>query len=177
MIWAFDLDGTLVHTKLAVVASYAHVGIIMPDDAWGKPWHEWLLTADGRPDHASHARKNDVYANYLGHLARPTGLLNFAVSNRCPVLTGASTAAVDAIRERFGIDLNVVGYSMTPMDKVEWLIDPPSKYTGDPTRIYVDDDPTTLAVVKECTTWNTLCPHHASRLLSSPLVPTPDSRD
>ena len=42
MTYLFDLDGTLVNTRLAVKEAYRQVGIEMPDDAWGKPWTEWL---------------------------------------------------------------------------------------------------------------------------------------
>ena len=45
---AFDLDGAMIDSRRAVEEAYRRVGIVMPDDAWGKPGVEWLpaLTDD-----------------------------------------------------------------------------------------------------------------------------------
>lgn len=178
-MWVFDLDGTLVDTRLAVLDAYGRAGVNMPEDAWGLPWQDWLITPEGRPDFAKHALKNAAYPDCVARLARRLDLLEFAVSNRCPILTGASRPAVETIEACFGVTLNVRGYSMTVTDKVFWLrgVTAVGKKTLEdegPTNVYVDDDTYARGVIRASTDWRVLCPKHAYRLLSSPPAPTLD---
>lgn len=166
-MWVFDLDGTLVDTRRAVLDAYGRAGVNMPEDAWGLPWQDWLITPEGRPDFARHALKNAAYPDCVARLARRLDLLEFAVSNRCPILTGASRPAVEAIEACFGVTLNVRGYSMKVGDKVSWL-----RGEGDVYSVYVDDDENARRTIRVATSWRVLCPTHAYQLLSSPPAPT-----
>ena len=40
-VFVWDLDGTLLDSRDAVRRAYLEAGVVMPDDAWGKPWQVW----------------------------------------------------------------------------------------------------------------------------------------
>mgnify|MGYP000959187926 CR=1 FL=1 len=168
----FDLDGTLVDTRDAVVTAYAEVGIHMPTQAWGRPWQDWLpgsASLNGRSAKDVHAAKNRVYPACLARLARPTPLLTYAAVKQSSVITGASKEAVEAIQQQFNVKLNVGGYNMTLNDKIYWLNE---AYQSAEDCIYIDDDESTREHVYYGTHWRPLCPHHAYRLLFLPQGPT-----
>jgi hypothetical protein len=153
MTYAFDLDGTLIDTKEAVVQAYRIAGVEMPEDAWGKPWHEWLK------DETIHHKKNEVYPDMLKQFASVLPLFTIALRLNAPVITGASNEAVIAIQSVFG-SLNIVGIQCSRLEKILWLNR--QRERG----CYVDDDDATLLLVKEFTTWKPLTPNEALQLLS-----------
>lgn len=150
--WVFDLDNTLVYTHTAVIQAYKAAGVIMPPEAWGRPWREWT-TQD------VHDRKCKLYPHILKRYAWTDELFLHAMSMYAPVITGASEAAVIALRELFG-ELNVQLMEATRLDKVNWL-------NEHPVGIYVDDDEGTRALVKEGTSWEVMTPAQALQQLSS----------
>lgn len=141
----FDLDGTLVDTRLAVVEAYHMAGVKPADIRWGQPWHTWLK------DPAAHEHKNYVYPIALKRLAKALPLLEVACRMRAPVITGASFLAVKAVCERFSVELDVRLMSARLEDKVAWL-----NAQGPGT--YVDDDAAVRAAVEGGTPWDPISP-------------------
>lgn len=106
----FDLDGTLIDTQKAVKMSYAYFGVRMPDEAWGKPWMEWLPEAAGSFHQAClvHAAKNEIYPNMIHKYAKrlpPSDLAVHLIKNgvRVRVLTGASPEGAKASLDFLGL--------------------------------------------------------------------------
>lgn len=66
----FDVDGVIADSRRLVRECYDDAGVDMPDDAWGRPWHEWL------DDEHVHARKNQLY-------------IEAVKAGRLPILDGA----------------------------------------------------------------------------------------
>lgn len=183
--WIFDMDGTLVDSREAVRLAYLEVGIVMPDNAWGKRWQEWLPQACeplGLDPKRVRERKQEVYPHYVKNVtSTPLGLtflqLFFEYRNDLPfqrqfsILTGAGCAACEAL-----YTANLLPYmlhvhaNMTRLDKANYLA-----HHG--WGIYVDDDEETRLLVKELTTWHVLTPEEALARLSQLLAPTNDSRD
>lgn len=88
----FDLDGTLLDNRRAVREAYREAGVIMPDDAWGRPWQEWL------DSEALHKAKNLAYPVMLGIHGRPLPPLRdleraLAMGDAVEILTSASEDA------------------------------------------------------------------------------------
>ena len=116
MIHVFDMDGTLVDSRDAVRASYADVGITMPDDAWGKPWRHWLPQLCSRSTELAqevHQNKNEAYMRRIGQvrplpLARSLALLHGRIGMRTAVVTGASHAAAHHILTK------IIGVAIEP---------------------------------------------------------------
>lgn len=96
MIYAFDLDGTLVDSHDLILQSYRDVGVEPPSDFFGKSWHEWLT------DDAKHEAKNRRYLQLIPKLRTMPLFELFATlvdktDSEVWVLTGASAAAYHAI--------------------------------------------------------------------------------
>lgn len=155
MFLVFDLDGTIIDTKQAVYAAYASVGVQMPEDAWGKPWYEWLDDSD------AHRRKAEVYHEFIPGYSRPLPLLDIALEEQVPIITGASSNAVASIKQHYG-DLNVVRSGCSLEDKGAMLDNLQFEVVfqyGHHKCIYVDDCERTRAYLqKERTTWEILSP-------------------
>jgi phosphoserine phosphatase len=163
MTYLFDLDGTLVDTRLAVKEAYRQVGVEMPDGAWGKPWTEWLNNKQ------VHKAKAKAYPNTLKAFAQELPLYHYAHQHKCPVITGASREAVRAIQALFG-GLNVIATCATHARKIEII----QTYIHDERNVaYVDDD---LRVHEEIKKAGLLCsvllPENAYRLLFPQRAPT-----
>jgi phosphoglycolate phosphatase-like HAD superfamily hydrolase len=139
----FDLDGVLVDTREAVRQAYKDAGVIMPDDAWGKPWQSWLIEmcSDYRTAMLVHAEKDVQYKRLIEHncvqLLPPMVLLRTLHQSgvvKVGVATGASESATGELTRRFHIsDVPVYGTSMTPEAKA--LILPGVAPFG----VYIDD--------------------------------------
>lgn len=70
-IISFDVDGTLVDTRRLNKRAYAGVDVIMPDDAWGKPWFTWLPHTTGLSVEEAreiHSEKVQCYARLLAEI-------------------------------------------------------------------------------------------------------------
>jgi len=139
----FDLDGTLVDTREAVRLAYAAAGATMPEWAWGRPWHQWLF------DSKVHARKNELYPEYIQRYAQALPLLQVALDHDVPVITGASVEAVRAIRARFG-PISVVLNGAGLQQKIDYLNWRAGRGT------YVDDDVHARAEIERRTRWEAL---------------------
>ncbi len=140
------MDGTLVDTHLAVRKAYEAVGVEMPDDAWGRPWIEWLKDGD------AHRQKNLIYPKMLRKYARSLPLLDYAVRHKSPVITGASATAAVAVMNQFKIDVVLVGANAER--KKNYL-------SHRPPGIYVDDHEATRRLIHETTQWETFSPQEA----------------
>ncbi len=145
-MYIFDLDGTLVDTRAAVKEAYRRVGVTMPDDAWGVPWTAWLKSK------SLHENKAKAYPRCLKEFASKLPLFDFAQKHQAPIITGASTLAVQAIEKEFG-QLNIIKTYASRQEKIKWIInicDGTFKVpTGAGNRvegvIYVDDDEVVIA--------------------------------
>lgn len=54
----FDMDGVIADTREAVREAYRQVGVEMPDEAWGRPAHEWV-------SERQHLLKQQIYPQVL----------------------------------------------------------------------------------------------------------------
>jgi hypothetical protein len=149
-VHVFDLDGTLIDTRDAVVEAYRRAGALMPRDAWGKPWWEWT-------DARTHDIKNLHYAYIYEVWVKPLPLLKTALRLNAPVITGASVAAVELAKKRFG-PLNVQLTAADVSQKILFLNELNREEDGSRKGVYVDDDPRTREAVREETTWTSISP-------------------
>lgn len=122
MRYAFDLDGTLVDSKLAVHQAYVDVGVLPPEDFFTRPWFTWLN------DKALHDAKNEKYLELIPSLVKPLPLMRLfkQLTGKADVsiLTGASRIAAQAIVDHFQLlpDLMLCGMDMKAKISVmvEW---------------------------------------------------------
>lgn len=144
----FDVDGTLVDTKDAVVKAYAEAGVEVPPDFWGKTWQAWLPQMVGNARAVEvHNAKNDIYMQMLKHVQR-TGaadaawLIHTAELSEIGFLTGASEEPSKQILWDlgFGVEEHIYGYSMSVNDKAQMIKMAQRFYPGGVT--YVDDSQT-----------------------------------
>lgn len=141
--WVFDLDGVLADTEHLVRLAYEMNGVIMPDDAWGKPAREWI------PDDYTKVqkRKNETY----GELLRQPGAAEMIalpwasiapgfheLGMPCYVLTGASLAATRMVLECLGLTdiIQIAGTGCTTRMKEDRLR---RMVPGHPLGWYIDD--------------------------------------
>jgi FMN phosphatase YigB (HAD superfamily) len=153
-----DLDGTLAHTRPLVVAAYAAVGIDMPFEAWGHPVHDWLPKAiadcgAALNEHEIHNAKNEVYMTLIRthgvNELSPAAFVRQLHAQGQPfmVLTSASAMAADAILHALELKPNAVISYVERRHK--------AKFLGElaETGLYIDDDRTTVARVRDQTGW------------------------
>ena len=107
----FDLDGVLIDSRLMVQQAYEKVGVTMPSEAWGHPWHEWLPNIVGFKDAARiHREKTMTYMAMVRKDDIPT-LPPFEVMRQTrknglgdvAVLTGASRTSTEFILTKLGM--------------------------------------------------------------------------
>lgn len=146
----YDLDGTLVDTREAVRQAYAVAGVVMPDDAWGKPAQDWLPRVCDDPI-VAHQLKCVAYANALRYHGRQLPLLQELSFHKqtVTVITGASRQAVNTLY-KMGIlpsFVKVVAVQQTRRSKVDWL----ARHGWG---TYVDDDAEVRRLVLDQTLWS-----------------------
>lgn len=121
MLYAFDLDGTLVDTRQAVLRAYMDVGVTPPDDFFVRPWHTWLTSYEN--NQAKHDAKNARYRELM-HLVRPMPLLELfreLSRHNKVVLTGASKDAVHTIYTHFDIKCSKTLWGLTVDQKIGYM--------------------------------------------------------
>lgn len=134
----FDFDGVLFSTKDAVQEAYEHVGISMPSDAYGKPWHQWMMQSLGLTEAEAarlHKLKNEVYLRLVQEGAvRPLPAHDvFMKYDQSVVATGASRAAASILLP--GASHRIAVASASTMRKAHYL------HTHRPNgAVYIDDD-------------------------------------
>ena len=72
----FDVDGVLVDTRELVVQAYRDVGVEMPENAWGLPWHEWLPALVGDDGRAAELHREKT-RRYVPSSHRSVGDLKY----------------------------------------------------------------------------------------------------
>lgn len=152
--YVFDLDGTLVETRLAVFTAYMRAGVVMPQDAWGRSASEWLT------DPEVHRRKVAAYPEKLRLHGQILPLLKYAQDLEAPIITGASAESVSALEKTFSIKLNVQLFGASTEDKIHWL---KTYNPGTARRIYVDDNLRACIEIRGRTTWYTVLPRECLR--------------
>jgi phosphoglycolate phosphatase-like HAD superfamily hydrolase len=84
VLYVYDLDGTLIDSKRAVVEAYKAAGINPPDDFWGKPFSAWCDA------NVAHERKNDLYPEMLKKYGKRLPTADLMAETGGHILTGAS---------------------------------------------------------------------------------------
>lgn len=108
MLAVFDLDGVIADTHDAVRAAYHEVGVDMPDDAWGKPWVDWLVDlvgGDRTKAESLHSMKTVEYRRMI-RMGRVIELPAAAVVRE---LGGRAIVVTSSARSTAGILLDVLG--------------------------------------------------------------------
>lgn len=140
MLHIFDLDGTLVDTRVAVEESYRQAGATMPPSAWGKPWHEWTTEE-------VHKKKIELYPTVLEEYLEvfPYAYVARDLAPNAFILTSASQEAVRAVLECIGMKIPLLGNSLSIDKKIERLNALDRECT------YFDDDRNNVARIRmEC---------------------------
>lgn len=148
----FDIDGTLADTRPLVVEAYRRVGVLMPSNAWGVPWRNWLPALAGEDCEAVHAAKNEEYMRILQRESpRPLPSCTLAAElGFHPVrpiavafVTGSSRRAADAVLRAIRLPPGwLVGSEMTPTEKARLMT------LLQPGAVLVDDDHEVLAIAR-----------------------------
>lgn len=129
--YAFDMDGVLLDSRLAVEESYLAAGVRMPSGAWGLPWREWLIeVCNGDEDEAKvvHNAKNALYPAALQEHgrslpARDLVLDLFEAKKFVRVLTGASNQGAFAAMSFLDLPYEIVTVTrLTNREKTLQLI-------------------------------------------------------
>lgn len=118
MIYAFDLDGTLVDSRDANLAAYRMIGVEPPEDFNVRPWGEWTTKA-------IHDAKNIMFEQFAADHIHALPLMELARECGGHVLSMCSRPCMAMIRRLvdFGPNIDNVVHSMSIMDKVDYLSD------------------------------------------------------
>jgi len=144
MLLAFDLDGTLVDSRDAVLKSYRAAGVEPPKDFWGKPWREWLA------DKKAHDHKNLEFGKIdTLKTVRRLRTMDLFQQDHSLVLTGASFEAARAVLAFYDLRPKSLFTELNVQAKVDTLkaLEP---------GIYFDDDKAVCDAVKEGTRWTVM---------------------
>jgi len=144
-VWCSDIDGVLVNSREMVIESYKLVGVDMPIQAWGQPWHVWLPSAVRSYDVALelHKQKTEAYAEMLKNGAAVSNKLPFAEilmalekrnGTQVFYVTGAAREAGTAVLWALGLNSkNLVAVNATTQER-EGVFRELA-----PTGVYIDD--------------------------------------
>lgn len=149
MLYAYDLDGTLAHTREAVLEAYRAAGVEPPPDFFGKPWREWLQ------DEEVHRLKNAYYAQFCTKHIKPTRLVDLYYRTGGIVITGASREAAEVVMTTIGINPEIVSCELSMVQKAEYLNNF-TRLTKTEPGIVFEDSINIANYLKEHTTW-TVC--------------------
>lgn len=124
----FDIDGVLMDTKQAVFEAYKRAGVLMPPEAWGKPWNEWLPRRVN-PFRAEeiHKAKNDIYPTLLSEYSKPLSgsvLAREYIDQNVEVkfITGSSLVAAEVVLKTLDLPIDrLVGYQLSTEQKAREL--------------------------------------------------------
>ena len=108
------MDGVIVDTKTAVKEAYRQAGVEMPDDCWGKPYHEWC-------SEEVHELKKQYYPECLQKYGEKLPIADLARSENSWLLTSASKEAIEAVFDLLGFRIPILGYSVTLEQKIKRL--------------------------------------------------------
>lgn len=116
MLYAFDLDGTLIDSHDTVLESYMDVGVTPPPDFFTRSWHEWLK------DPELHRRKNALYLQKIP-LIKPLPLMELfkLLGKDASIMTGASREACAAIAKHFNLNLRQIHWELSVDSKI-WVM-------------------------------------------------------
>ena len=141
LIVAWDLDGTLVHTREANLAAYRSFCVRPPHDFHTRPWREWCLA-----EH--HDQKSQLLPSYLRRYASPTPLMRLFRGMGGDIITNASSPAIATLREIFPeLRTARIHGGLSPEEKVDWLNR--AALPG----LYIDDSIRTVEMVRRRTRW------------------------
>lgn len=144
MMYAFDLDGTLIDSRKAVLQAYHDVGVTPPDDFFMKPWRDWLK------DEEAHKAKNRRYLELIP-MIRELPLMDLYRRLSSPlIMTGASRDAVKAIADHFGLASDRIISEMNIRGKIRIMNQ--SRAPG----IMFEDQPDAAETMRKETKW-TIC--------------------
>jgi phosphoglycolate phosphatase-like HAD superfamily hydrolase len=144
MLLAFDLDGTLADTRIAVREAYIRAGAPahLIDANWGKPWAGWT-------DQETHARKNAIYLRDTINLVKRLPPMNLFQNKTSIILTGASLVAAEAVCKKLGLRPRNIFPELTAEGKADILDD---MFPG----MFIDDDAECCAAVSRRGKWSVL---------------------
>jgi len=144
MLLAFDLDGTLVDSRDAVLKSYRAAGVEPPEDFWGKPWRAWLS------DKRAHDRKNEEFRKPdTLKLVKRLKTMKLFCQDHSIVLTAASATAARVMLDYYDLRPAALFWELDAEGKVEVL-------NSHPSGIYFDDDKSICDMVKRRTSWTVM---------------------
>jgi FMN phosphatase YigB (HAD superfamily) len=150
--YVFDLDGTLFDTRALVREAYLKAGVVMPDDAWGKPAVEWLPDVTDREHWKWIHEKKTIYYDRLIRESPPArttacrAMIDLALSG-CPtyIITGASREATTALLSGLqSYHYRVLGCGCNLEVKVFTV-----QKVGARGMVYVDDDAKACEAMRE----------------------------
>ena len=147
--WAFDIDGVLVDSRYAVKAAYKHVGIDMPDSAWGLPWQDWLPKLTPNVD-ATRRGKSEAYLSLIREGALdvlPMAQLARQLEGsdcRVAYVTSSSDPSATAILKSLSLDHTcLLGTNLQPVERATKL----ARWSD--WGVYVDDRPEGIAIARD----------------------------
>lgn len=141
LIVAWDLDGTLIHTREANLRAYHAIGVRPPQDFHVRPWQEWCSELD-------HDEKGRLLPAYLRRYAAPTPLLRLFRGLGGDVVSNSSPPVISTLREIFPeLRSARIHGGLSPMEKVNWL------NRAELPGLYIDDSVRTVEMVRRRTKW------------------------
>lgn len=150
MLVVYDLDGTLVDTRLANLRAYEKAGITPPCDFHIRDWKTWTTSK-------IHDAKNRFLESVMAENVVELPLLENAQEEGAMVLSNISFDAFNILRLHVNLVSLYIHIEMDSMAKVKFLKDMEEEHR---IGIYIDDSLLTCQLVQQMTSWQVL---HAGR--------------
>ena len=145
MLWVFDLDGVLVHTKAANYNAYVSAGVTPPPDHHQRPWQEWCTEEQ-------HNSKQEHFAQELAWHGQLTKMVDVCFAVRGMILTNASKRSYDIVCSVFPVLYRIPAtYNFKPDEKVSWVR---TRSDRGVSGIYFDDNKRVARLVDELPLWH-----------------------